>query len=349
GRTAIKISANHYNLGIGSSFPSRVAPTGSASRTVDWTDRNGDLIPQFDEMGAGNAFTFGSNNRYAQGIKRPINDEYSAGVQQELRGGLVVSATYTHRDTWRGISTKNLSLPGTVNYIPLSFTIPSNDSRIHKSAAGQTITIWNLKPEFRAAPADNLSYNSSHKDSYYNGVDFAANKRMSNRWMLMMGLSLNYGRLRPGVDFDDDPNNQRFVGGNTGPPPVAFKMSGVYVLPYDISVSGNFLHETGDSEGQTFVITRAMVPTLTNTQLTIPLIQSNIGVTRKPDVRITDISFAKDLQIRESVRFSPKLEIFNLFNSNAVLSRTTQIGPAYGRVSNIVRGRLMRAGFNLNF
>jgi hypothetical protein len=310
GRTAIKVSANHYNDGIGSSYPSRVAPTGSSNRTVDWSDRNGDLIPQDDELGAGNAFTFGTNNRYAEGIKRPINDEYSVGLQQELRGGLVVSATYTHRDNWRGISTKNLSLPGTVNYIPLSFTIPTNDPNIHPSAAGQTITIWNLKPEFRAAPADNLSYNSSHKQSYYNGLDLTVNKRMSNRWMVMMGLSLNYGRNRPGVDFDDDPNGQRFVGGPTGPPPVAFKMSGVYELPYGVSVSGNFLHETGESEGQTFVITRAMVPSLTNNSLTIPLIHPNTGVIRKPDVRITDISFAKDVRIRENLRFSPKLELF---------------------------------------
>src|SRR5205823_3425344 len=79
GRTAIKFAANRYNKPIGVENVQRVNPAVVASDSRAWTvcaagqtsgcDLNGDLIPQTNELGPSNGFSFGSTNRWAQGLK----------------------------------------------------------------------------------------------------------------------------------------------------------------------------------------------------------------------------------------------------------------------------------------
>jgi hypothetical protein len=45
----------------------------------------------------------------------------------------------------------------------------------------------------------------------------------------------------------------------------------------------------------------------------------------------------------------PRLDLYNLTNEATILGRITQLGPTYGRVANIQRGRLIKVGFNVDF
>jgi hypothetical protein len=45
----------------------------------------------------------------------------------------------------------------------------------------------------------------------------------------------------------------------------------------------------------------------------------------------------------------PRVDFYNLLNASTVLGRLTQLGPSYGRVANIQRGRLIKIGFNVDF
>jgi hypothetical protein len=61
-----------------------------------------------------------------------------------------------------------------------------------------------------------------------------------------------------------------------------------------------------------------------------------------------------DMSIRKFWRFNtvklePRLDIFNLTNQATILGRVTQLGSTYGRVSGIQRGRLVKAGFSVEF
>src|SRR5439155_561372 len=120
------LSTNHYDVSIGVGFQNTVNPLSVATNTVDWTDSNRDGIPQLTELGAGTGFNFGTTNKYAAGIKRPTSDEYSAGVQQQLPGGIVFSGTYFHRDNWRTIVGSNLAVPYYSSYTPINVTLPPN-------------------------------------------------------------------------------------------------------------------------------------------------------------------------------------------------------------------------------
>jgi hypothetical protein len=338
GRTAIKASANMYHAGVDSGDPDRVNPYGSASNTVDWNDNNHDLIPH----GAGSGFSFGSTNRYTQNLKRPYSLEYSTGLQHELPGGIVVAGTYFHRDTWRGYGTTNVATPLSV-YDPIEVTIPETN---------QKTTIYNIQSAYRSA-RDNITENRSDLGTYFNGLDLTVNKRMSSRWMAMMGLSINSERQRGGLSRDN-PNNNRYVGGpDSNDIPVIFKLSGIYQAPLGFEVSGNLQHFTGLPEGQSYSIQRSLVPQLTNPSLTVQLVQ--FGTFRLPDTNILDLSFAREFRAGNDgqLRLSPKVEIFNATNSNAIQAWSTQLNGSgaslYHNASRILNPRMIRLGLNVNF
>jgi len=61
-----------------------------------------------------------------------------------------------------------------------------------------------------------------------------------------------------------------------------------------------------------------------------------------------DVSVRKFWRVG-NVRLEPRLDMYNLTNSASILARVTQLGPTYGRVSSIQRGRLIRVGINVEF
>ena len=50
-----------------------------------------------------------------------------------------------------------------------------------------------------------------------------------------------------------------------------------------------------------------------------------------------------------STRIEPTIDVYNVFNNNAVTSAVTTIGSSLGRPSSIVMGRLLRVGGRITF
>ncbi len=48
-------------------------------------------------------------------------------------------------------------------------------------------------------------------------------------------------------------------------------------------------------------------------------------------------------------KFEPTLDVYNLFNNNAVTNAVTTIGSSLGRPSAIVMGTLVRVGGRISF
>ena len=60
------------------------------------------------------------------------------------------------------------------------------------------------------------------------------------------------------------------------------------------------------------------------------------------------------MSLRRAFRFNkrsiePALDLFNIGNINTITTRSAQLGPAYGRVSGIIRGRMAKFGLNVRF
>ena len=350
GRTALKFAASRFNQPLGMSLVVRVNPTGATpgsavSDTRAWTvckpgqtsacDLNRDLIPQLNELGPSSGFIFGNSNRYSPDLEWPIANEYTLELQRQLPGNMVLSVGYTRRETRRNIGSKNLAVP-TSSYIPLKVT---------EVNSGREVVVYNQAPALRGQ-FDVLWDNFAEEDTTYNGGDVTLNKRMSNHWSFTGGISVGktVGDTQAPNDLNN-PNNtfrEGLVGIDT---PFSLRLSGVYELPYRIFVSVTGQNYTGAPESTTISIGNN---TVALTQGTQSIVVEPRGTTRLPAVTSVDLSLRKALRFGGKT-IEPRLDIYNLTNVATILTRTTQLGPTYGVASSIQRGRLIKAGFSVEF
>jgi hypothetical protein len=294
-----------------------------------------------NELGVSSGFTFGTNNRYSPDLKWPVTNEYSAEVERQIPGNMVISVGYTHRETRRNIGSENVAAP-LASYLPLSVT---------EVNSGRQVTVYNQAPALRGL-SDILWDNFSALDTNFNGTDITVNKRMSSHWSMTGGASFGktvgdiYAALTTANTGDlNNPNNtfrQGMVGTDV---PWSYRLSGVYELPYQTSVSATAQYYQGFPELTTVLVDNKTVGlTQGNATLTV----EPRGTTRLPPVSSLDVSVRKFWQVA-GVKLEPRVDLYNLTNAAAILGRVTQLGPTYNRASSIQRGRLIKLGMNVEF
>jgi hypothetical protein len=95
-----------------------------------------------------------------------------------------------------------------------------------------------------------------------------------------------------------------------------------------------------------YVVTRAQVPTLTLSSVTASL--SAPGTLYYPRLNQLDLKFAKAVRYR-SMRIEPQLGIFNALNSATILSQNNNFGPSLNQVQQVLDGRVVRVGVQIDF
>jgi hypothetical protein len=312
----------------------------TASDTRTWRDLNHDGIPQLSELGPSNGFAFGSTNRYSADFEWPVSNEYAFEIQRQLPGHMVASVAYTHRETKRNVGPRNVAVPPG-SYVPL---------QVVEADSGQRVTVYNQNPALRGQ-FDTLWDNTPQFDTTYNGTEMTLNKRMSNHWLLIGGVSLSrtvgdiYAMGAGTVPDLNNPNNtfRRGLFGNDVPSSI--RLSGVYEFHRSIWISATAQHNSGFPE-------RTMVSvggnTIVLTQGTQALTVEPRGTTRLPAVNSLDMSVRKSWKIGGK-SLEPRIDFYNLTNAASILGRTTQLGPTYGRVNSIQRGRLIKLGASVTF
>jgi hypothetical protein len=348
GMTALKFAANRYVVPVGVQVVGRINPVRATSDTRQWLpqsrcgeaatlgcDRNGDLVPQFDELGPSSGYNLGTSARYADGYKWPNANEYTVELQRQLPGNMVFTIGYVRREKRNQLGSRNMAVPTTA-YTPL--TVVERNS-------GRSVTVYNRDPLLRGK-LDTVWDNDAEMDSTYNGGDITLNRRLSNRWMMTGGVSLGKNVGYVGNSDLNDPNNKEFSRGIEGNDvPFSLRMSGLYELPYGISASGSFQHSKGFPEQTTVSVGNN---TVSLTQGTTAITVEPRATTRYPTVNQLDVSFRKAIRFGSKV-FQPRLDFYNLTNESTIRTWVTQLGPTYHRVSAIQRGLLIKAGMHIDF
>ena len=119
-------------------------------------DRNGDLIPQFNELGPSIGYNLGTSNRYADGYDWPNANEYTveaaAAAPGQPRGFRRLYAPREAQSARRSATWRFR----TNTYIQLSVT---------EATSGQAVTVYNQDPALRGRIDtlwDNDSRNGQH-------------------------------------------------------------------------------------------------------------------------------------------------------------------------------------------
>lgn len=346
GRTAIKAYYGRFYNQFGSEIAEAVNPNARIDVQVPWNDRNGDLKLDPGELNLTNFTGFsGVFPRMDQSATRPYSDEFNVGIDHQLFRDFAVSVSYHRRQHRNGLAIVDLARRPAA-YTPVTRTY--NDPQ----RGTQTITVYSLDPTL-VRTRDRVITNVDVLQSDYDGLQLSFNKRMSNRWQLLGGLTVqnhegfshNGTFTNPGTNTDlNDPNYRLNRAGSAifTDIPWSLNLSGSYQLPYDVTFSGKYTARDGDPLLRT--ITIAGLPQGSETIWVQPR-----GVDRTETVsRFLDVRFAKRFTVNTS-RIEGSVDVFNLLNANHVLAQTEAIGSTLGRPSRVLTPRIVRLGATVRF
>jgi Carboxypeptidase regulatory-like domain len=337
GETAIKGGLSRYDRLEGVTLVQLLNPRNISFQTCPWNDVNRDLTAQQSEIGF-NQCTGSLNPALGQvdpNLKRPHQLEYTALIQHQLGRTTSVSVGYYGRTFSDLYTTVNAAVPPSA-YTPVTIANPMTN---------QPMTVYNQDPATRGLVSNVVTTLPELKQSY-NGVEFQVNTRLT-RVTVFGGVTIgrNYGDTDSG-----DLNNPNLLINNRGnigfDSPYQIRAGFSYLLPKAIQVAGSLRAAQGLPLARTYVVTTAIVPGLTQVTQNINAVPR--GEFRYPWQNLLDLRLSKNLQAGR-LRLEPIVDLFNLFNNNAVTNANTTIGSSLGRPSAIIMGRLLRVGGRINF
>jgi hypothetical protein len=337
GMTAVKGGVSRYDRLEGITIIQPLDQRNISFQTCPWSDSNSDQIAENNEI----AFSKCTGSlqpalgNVDPNLKRPHQWEYTAMVQRQVGRFTSVSLGYYGRQFGDLYTTVNAAVPPS-SYTPVTITNPLNN---------QPLTVYNQDPATRTSVRNVVTTIPSLTQSY-NGVEVQVNTRF-DKGTAFGGLTI--GADRGDMDTGDlnNPNNLINNHGAIGFDSTYQVRGGfTYKMPYDVQVAGSVREATGLPQVRTFNVGVTQVPGLTQVTQSVKVAAN--GDFRYPWQNIVDLRLTKSFR-SGSMRFEPTLDLFNVFNNNAVTSAVTTVGTSLGRPSAIVMGRLLRIGGRISF
>lgn len=371
GRTAVKASVGRYleapNL---TTITGRANPTAAivtqANRT--WNDINGDFLPQAIELGAFNQSTFGQSvitSRYDDPVltNRGFNWETSASVQHELFPRVSVNAGYFRRWFGNFIVTDNV-LVTAADYSPFCVTAPA-DSRLPGGGGYSVCGLYDVSlAKFgQSSSVVKLSNGFGDQREIFNGVDISLNARLPRGVVVSGGTST--GRvLTDSCEIRAALPESALLNPNCNVAPpfqTQVKLFGIYPLPWwGLQTSATFQSLPGPQITASYTATNAQIaPTLGRNLASCQTAVTCTGTAAVPLVvpgtlfgdRLNQVDFrlSKTFALPGSRRVQALVDLYNMLNASPVLALNNTFGPQWQRPTQILQGRLLKFGVQLDF
>jgi hypothetical protein len=334
-KTAIKGGISKYDVLEGSSLAQNINPNFIAFETCPWTN----LTPPTPGQALTGCTGFsGNNNHIDPNMKRPYQWEFTVMIQRQIGANTSVSVGYYGRKFYDLFGDINVAVPPS-DYTPVMITNP---------LTGGSLTVYNQLPS-TLGQINLLQKTLPNLYEHYNGVEFQVSSRI-RKLTVFAGFTIgrDYGTPSGGSADLNNPNNLiNFAGEQNYDETYQFRAQFTYQLPGKIQFSGSLRENSGLPQSRSYTVTQSIVPGLT--QVTQSILAAAPGTFRYPWQNLLDLRFSRVFKIRERVGIEPMVDLFNTFNSSAITSEVTTIGPALGRPSNIDMGRLLRLGGRITF
>ena len=358
GTTALKASAGRYvaNEALGVIGP--YSPLGRQIDVRPWTDLNGDgnvingdLTPQYDEIGPSDNPNFGRPTiarQWDPTTERGKNWEYSAGVERQLGDGWSISGMWHKRRYYNFRWTDN-QLVSASDYVPIPFTAPL-DPRL-PNGGGEQITIYGLAPGFRFSSGDLLDTQAAENWRTWNGFELIVDGQLPHGGFMTASWTAGKAVSDMCQAGRDDPNALRFCH-TESPYRHSGKISGALPLPWDTMISGLFQVVQGSDVSANYrvgagdvgqgVLLRNGSPYTVG----IDLIEPNT-LFYNPTTSLL-LRFSKVITFAD-IRTRVYMDASNIFNGSAIKTSNEAFG-GNGVVSAIyLRPRAVQAGRLLTF
>jgi hypothetical protein len=326
GRTALKAAGGRYYSALSTGTPNNVNPNFDSSETYAWSDLNGDLLFQLGELGALLSRSGGSLTSFAPGFKRPYTDEFLAGVEHQLATNFKVGAVFTYREERDRMGSVDVGVPFD-SYRLVSRVDPGRDGLVG-TADDASISLWDQDPATRGQNRLVIA-NLEALNQTFRGLEITGSRRFANRWQLLASYTVS-SAFANATDART-PNSLINARGPIGLDRThTFKLTGSYLLPHDILVSGNFRTQTGATVSE---VNGTFASVGENTRrASFPLTQGNVTVNVEPKgVDRLDYLNTIDVRVSKTLRIAGRelevmVDAYNLANANTVWSVRTLTG-----------------------
>lgn len=334
-KTVVKGGISKYDRLEGTTLAQNVNPNFISTNTCPWTSTTAPT--SLSQLNGCTGFT-GNTFHIDPHMKRPYQWEYTVMVQRQIARNTAVSLGYYGRKFYNLYGIVNTLVPAS-DYTPVTITNPLTN---------QPLTVYNQLASTRGQ-FNNLQKTLPSLYAHYNGVEVQVNSRFSK---LTVFGGFTYGRdygTPDGTSTDlNNPNNLINLAGAIGYDSTYQLRGGAsYNLPWGFLVASSIRENSGLPQTRTYNVTQAIVPGLT--QVTQAVRVGASGAFRYPWQNLVDVRLSKKFRFRERFEVEPILDVFNLFNSSAITSAVTTIGPSLLTPSQIDFGRLIRLGGRFNF
>ena len=197
----------------------------------------------------------------------------------------------------------------------------------------------------------------------YNGVEFVLTKRYSDRWQGSFSYAFNSvnDHWTSGRAYED-PTCTTDVCGTVGSQVFALessgsgidnvftnaewlvKVSGLYTLPYDITVSGFYNLRQGYPFPQ-----EVRTPSRANRVGRVDVLLQPLGELRHENLYTLDLHVDRAFRFGQ-LKLTPGIDVFNVTNVNTILARRRlQGGSNANNISGIVAPRVVRFGLRMQW
>jgi hypothetical protein len=335
-KTVLKGGISKYDRLDGTTLAQNINPNFITHETCPWTSIT---PPTPGQAIAGCTGLPGNNYHIDPNLKRPYQWEYTAMVQRQIGTRTSVSVGYYGRRFYDLYGIVNTAVP-TADYTPVTINNP----------LGGSLTVYNQLPS-TLGQINYLEKTIPSLYQRYSGVEFQVNTRL-NKLMIYSGFTVGKSYGTPDgasttMDFNN-PNNLINYAGNAGyDSTYQLHTQFSYTLPGKIEIAGTLRENSGLPESRTYNVTQSIVPGLT--QVTQAVLVAPLGAYRYPWQNLLDLRLSRTFRIRERFTVEPLMDLYNTFNSSAVTSAVTTIGPSLLKPSNIDMGRLFRLGGRITF
>jgi hypothetical protein len=341
GKTILKTSWGKYldQIGTGTPGPN---PNGTVSQRYTWFDLNGDLAFQpgnatWDgtryvggEFGplVNNGTTIPNPNPFDSTRRRTYRNEFTLGIDREMFRGVRGSLTYISKREKDPVGNVDLALDlWDTAYEPVAVIDPGPDGITGGSGAADdlTVTAYGLRPNVSTVQR---TVNDNRLAQRYDGVEATVEKRYLNGFALVGGYT--YSRTRVDQTSLASPNALIFAEGESGGRRHLFKVTGSYMLPYQILFGANVRWQSGLPFNRTFTVNSCTATVTTNCintggTGTTTIFAEPRGSRELPTLSTIDVRAGRYFRFGGN-RIELSMDVYNLANSNTVYEvRSTSV------------------------
>jgi hypothetical protein len=358
GKTVLKANWGRFYFNPGVNLADAVNPN-TANQYADytWNDVNNDRIYQEGEEGVlQTRFGGVANASIDPDLKNSYSDEASFFVERAIVTDFGVRAGYVWKKDKQGWQQNNVNRPFSAYNIPTTVADPGPDGVYGNTDDGAPIAAFNLNNT--SLPSNNVTQNVDDYEGTFRTLEFAANKRYSNRWSLNASFSYTwteqFGNLYFNNRFGTAVSNFSFFGSYpTNPNERTLndytdwnaKFSGTVDAGWGLRVTPVLKTQSGAPYGRYFTTRAGELNYGSQIILAEP-----IGTRRQETVTVLDFRVEKQLRFAaDRARLGLFFDLFNALNSNVAVNTNWRSGASFEKATTVLGPRIAKFGVKFDW